>query len=508
MINEERYSREELELLADARNSTELFGRLFMPHHFPRVFTGVHREIFRVLDDDSIKRAVIVAPRGIGKTTLISNTYPLKRMLYRDSRFIIMMGASADTAMEQTENMKAELASNDRIRAVFGKAVSDNVSKEEWNVWFHDDPVGAKVLPRGAGQKVRGRKYRQYRPDLILVDDLENDKNIKSELMREDVKRWFFSSLLNLTDVYGDTGRIIVVGTIMHQDSLLSNLLDLPDWHKVVLSLADDNMKSNIPEWYSDEQVIELRESLRRANELDKFYMEFMSTVTSGEDGLFRASYFTYYDEEELRGRLLETVVLADPARTTGARSADSAIMAVTLDSERDRLYVRDVFAGKISPDECIRAMLDMADTYNASVLAPEVTGLEEFFLYPLREEMLKRYKRPRYEILPLKPIRSKEDRARALVPWYKRGAVSHRKEACVGLEKALLSYPRCARWDVLDCLSNMISAMDEGDRFIGFGGVDSSNGDVTKDELAALAALEKDDEKLYDLGDSWKRIR
>jgi len=496
-----------MEVLADARNSTELFGMLFMPHHFSRPFTGVHREIFRILDDDSIKRAVIVAPRAIGKTTLISNTYPLKRMLYRDSRFIIMMGASADTAMEQTENMKAELGTNERIRAVFGKVVSDSVSKEEWNVWFTDDQVGAKVLPRGAGQKVRGRKYRQYRPDLILVDDLENDKNIKSELMREDVKKWFFSSLMNLTDVYGDTGRIIVVGTIMHQDSLLSNLLELPDWEKIVLSLADDNMHSNIPEWYSDDQVIELRESLRRAGELDKFYMEFMSTVTSGEDGLFRASYFTYYEEEELKGRGgLETVVLADPARTTGTRSADSAIMAVTLDGERDRLYVRDIYAGKLSPDECIKAMLDMADAYGASVLAPEVTGLEEFFLYPLREAMLNRYKRPAYEVLPLKPIKSKEDRARALVPWYRRGAVAHRKEACVGLEKALLSFPRCARWDVLDCLANMISAMEEGDRFIGFGGADSFDGNVTKGELAALASLEKDTGP--ELGESWKRIR
>ena len=194
---------EVLEYLAEIKNSTRKFSEDFLSHYWTRPFTKLHDEIFRVLDDDNIKRALILAPRGIGKTSIATLAFPLKKMLFRDSRYIISLGASADTAMEQTENLKAEIRNNEKIKEVFGNLSKAQMSKEEWHLSFHDDPVGSKILPRGAGQKVRGRRHQQYRPDLVIVDDLEDDKSAKSDMQRNDIKSWFFASLSNITDVYG-----------------------------------------------------------------------------------------------------------------------------------------------------------------------------------------------------------------------------------------------------------------------------------------------------------------
>jgi len=494
-----------LDHLAKCRNSTKMFASTFFPDRFFRTFTAMHDAFFKVLDDDSIKKAVIIAPRGIGKTTLLSEIYPLKRILYRDSHYIISVGASEGTATEQTENVKKELQSNDLIRAVFGDFSSSRLAKEEWVIKFSDgDEV--KVMPRGAGQAVRGRRFKQYRPDILIVDDLENDKHMRSEIQRADKKAWFFSSLMNIVDVYSDDWRIIVVGTILHEDSLLSNLMELDDWYKVVLPIADENLHSNIPEWRSDKWIQELRESYIAAGQPEQFYMEFMCTVLAGETATFKKEYFKYYDEMMVeKSPFLETIIMSDPARTTNTLSCDTAIMAISIDTRNDALYVRDLEVGKMSPDEHNEKVLSMADKYKAKLLAPEVTGLENYIIYPLKEAMLQRYGgRKFYQIANdgkgIKPIKSKEDRAKALIPWFKRGAVYFNKAVTSSLEQALLSFPRCKRWDALDCLSNVIDVLDEGYRFLGLKQEESLE-DIEK-EFAKLSI-----DCYEDLGDSWKRI-
>ncbi len=489
-----------IDVLAACRNSTKLFAQTFFPERFPRPFTKLHDEIFRVLDDDSIKQAVVVAPRGIGKTTLISEIYPLKRILFRDSHYIISLGASEATATEQTENIKLEIQNNDLVRSTFGDFSETRLSKEEWILKFDDGDM-VKVMPRGAGQAVRGRRFGRYRPQLVLVDDLENDKHMKSELQRTEKKQWFFSSLKNIVDIYGSDWRIIVVGTIMHEDSLLANLLELPDWHKVIIPIADENMHSNIPEWNNDEWILNLKKTYMDAGEVDKFYMEFMCTVIAGEHASFQKEFFKYYEEEEINQKpWLETVIMGDPARSTKERSNDSALMAISIDGRNDCLYIRDTAVGRYEPEEFYVKMLEMADRYNAVVLAPETTGLNNYATYMLKEAMIRRYKgRVPYPIANngegLKPIKSKPDRARALISWYKRGAIRHNPAVCSSLEASLLSYPRCKLWDLIDCLSNAIDVMDEGDRFLGIGkgnfDVDEMEDEFRKLELDAEPPLD-----------------
>jgi hypothetical protein len=74
--------------------------------------------------------------------------------------------------------MKSEIITNDKIISVFGDLSRGRMGKEEWILNFENGDA-SKVMPRGAGQAVRGRRFLHYRPDLILVDDLENDKNIQ-----------------------------------------------------------------------------------------------------------------------------------------------------------------------------------------------------------------------------------------------------------------------------------------------------------------------------------------
>lgn len=77
----------------------------------------------------------------------------------------------------------------------------------------------------GSGKKVRGRRHRNWRPDLIVLDDIENDENVNTPEQRRKLKNWFDKAVSKAGDTYTD---IMYIGTILHYDSLLNNVLQNP----------------------------------------------------------------------------------------------------------------------------------------------------------------------------------------------------------------------------------------------------------------------------------------
>ena len=116
----ENITKEHIEHLARCKISTRHFAQTFFPQRFYRPFTNLHKKIFDVLDDDSIKRAVIVAPRGIGKTSCVQLAYAGRLVLFNHSNYIVPVSCSATQSIAQTESLKRELQSNIMIKKLFG----------------------------------------------------------------------------------------------------------------------------------------------------------------------------------------------------------------------------------------------------------------------------------------------------------------------------------------------------------------------------------------------------
>ena len=89
------------ELMAQCYISTKVTAKILFPDRFYLPFSTMHDEIFRVLDDDAIQRAVILAPRGFGKTSTINLAYPAKKILFQDKRFIVPISNTATQAEMQ-----------------------------------------------------------------------------------------------------------------------------------------------------------------------------------------------------------------------------------------------------------------------------------------------------------------------------------------------------------------------------------------------------------------------
>jgi hypothetical protein len=229
-------SEELQDLLARCYASTKFSAKMLFPERFNLPFSPLHDKIFEAIDGPW-QKVVIIAPRGFGKTTIDNIAFPARNILFRQRRFIVPISSTATQSVMQSENLKRELMTNQLVMKLFGSVRStlyDNqFSKEMWIAQLEDDPIGTCILPRGAGQQVRGILFSRFRPDLIIVDDLEDKESVQNEELRNKLKRWFFSDVMNSIDRASKNWKVVVIGTLLHEDSLLSNLMEDPTWHHV-----------------------------------------------------------------------------------------------------------------------------------------------------------------------------------------------------------------------------------------------------------------------------------
>jgi len=455
-------------------NSIGVYGKTFSPEAFNTEYSELHYKMHKLLDDRSLQRIAIAAPRGLGKTTTIRALVE-RSILFRDYEFILYVSNGEKVATMQTENIKRSLKTNTYIRKIFGDIqISDNIeeidesfSKSSWVAYGN-----TLVMPRGAGQQVRGLIYNIYRPQLIIVDDLEKKEELDNPTNRDNTKEWFFSDLLKCVDSYSNKWRVIYIDTLKHHDSLLQTLLDASEWKSVRLDICDDNYNSKVPALKSTEELLAEVESHRTKGLLHVFYMEYRNMPIANEDKGFREEFFKYFDFQEIDRKRYEWVIIVDPAKTANMKSADSAIVGIGVDYEKSDIVIAEIISDKMYPDELYEEMFAMRRRLNAHVVGIEVTGLEEFIKQPILNEMLKRGPLDTFEPIWLKARMGTADekgklaRIGSLVPYYRLGYIRHNKSNCAKLESQLLAFPKSALLDVADATAYIIELLELGERY------------------------------------------
>lgn len=189
----------------------------------PKPTPEFHKELWELVCDPH-PWVAIAAPRGHAKSTAITHSYTLASVLFRKARYVIIISDTEEQAIQFLGDIKLELIENEDLINLFGvkRIIKDT---EKVIIVQFDDGSHFRIDAKGSEQKIRGRKWRGMRPDLIIGDDLENDEIVLNEERRDKFRRWFYNALL---PAGGDDCKIRIVGTILHMDSLLERLM--PPW--------------------------------------------------------------------------------------------------------------------------------------------------------------------------------------------------------------------------------------------------------------------------------------
>lgn len=165
-------------------------------------------------------KAVFKWPRGHAKSTHFDIFLPLW-LMFQSKRLInvmVVVGKSEESAIGLLSDIQAELEFNQRIIADFGeqKAVGN------WQEGQFVTQSDVAFFARGRGQSPRGLRYKEARPDYIVIDDLDDDELCRNEKRVKDLTDWVKEALFGALDV--GRGRFIMVGNLISKNSVLANI--------------------------------------------------------------------------------------------------------------------------------------------------------------------------------------------------------------------------------------------------------------------------------------------
>lgn len=217
--------------MALAFESVEAFCYLYLPAYFTKPPSLMHRETFTRMESvaaaEGVTRDAMAAPRDSGKSTFTTFGAPLWLTATRGDRFPfqVILGDTHEQAREWVENIGIEIDGNDALREDFGLVRGEVWSKHQIVIHTPRGPV--KIVGLGKRGKIRGRRFLQYRPSIIIADDLDNDKNASSrELCLQD-NSWWQKAVMNAGD---ERTHYWLQGTILNDETILAQKLKNPGW--------------------------------------------------------------------------------------------------------------------------------------------------------------------------------------------------------------------------------------------------------------------------------------
>ncbi len=280
---------------AVTRESHIWFFLFYLAHYIKYAMANLHRELFSITENMDILRAVVVAFRGSGKSTLITLSYVLWAIMGKEQRkFILLVGRTQEQARQMLKNIRSELENNHLLRHDLGPFRQE---EDEWrNMSLVISNYNARIMAVSVDQSVRGLRHKEHRPDLIICDDIEDLDSVQTRDSRNKTRNWVVSELLPA----GDIGtRFFLVGNYLHDDSLTQRMKEQMekgnDKYAVYRSfpLLDEEGNCLWEEKYPDAAAIEAERA--RVGDESAWYREYLLRILSDTERVIHPEWIQYY---------------------------------------------------------------------------------------------------------------------------------------------------------------------------------------------------------------------
>ncbi len=280
------------------------FGLHYFPRYTARPPAQVHKdlcaELERILASTDTERFACAAPRGIAKSTWVSLIFTLFCAVHTRKRFVVLFLKNFSLASTLISDLKHELEHNDRLAADFPWACGRGP------VWKRDEIItnsGVKILGVASGSPIRGRKHREHRPDLLILDDIEDDQHVRSLDQRNKLSHWLNNAVLKAKGVDAKAD-FVAIGTLLHHDSLLARLLDptrSPGWRgrkfkSVIRWSTRRDLWDQWTAFYTDWH----RSDVERLSQAERYFQLHRDEMLAGTEVIW-AEVESYYDLMKLR---------------------------------------------------------------------------------------------------------------------------------------------------------------------------------------------------------------
>lgn len=329
-------------------------------------------------------------------------------------------------------------------------------------------------------------RHLNDRPDLFILDDLEDDENTNTKELRQKNLSWFRSELM---EAMGFDGMCVYLGTIVHYDSLLNHVLtkrkdfksqkfpailnwssrdDLWDEWRRLYNEDDPNAKENSDRFYEENkdemsgetevlwpEMYDYKYFMEKQEEIGPaaFNREFLGNPIDEETQVFKTEDFVYYLESDIEYKPMEYYAAADFAMGKD-RGDYSALVTIGKNKETGICYVVDTYIERVHPDEFLKEIVRKTLQYQYTALSVESQQAQEWFADKLAEELRTHGYPSHTRLHKTKQKMRKELRIESLLPDIQSGRIRFQRHHRLLLEMLEL-YPGHNHDDGPDALSD-----------------------------------------------------
>jgi len=202
------------------KESFSWFFATYFTHYITCPTAEFQKAIMDLLQKDELLKVAITAFRGSAKSTIATLAFPIWAMVGKPSKkYALLVSQTQELSKQILTNIKQELSSNELLMRDFGPFTE---VADEWRAnSFVIPQYNSRISAISQSESIRGLRHRQYRPDLVIIDDVEDLESVKTKDGRDKLWNWFTGEAMPI----GDVGtKIVVVGNLLHEDSLMMRL--------------------------------------------------------------------------------------------------------------------------------------------------------------------------------------------------------------------------------------------------------------------------------------------
>lgn len=456
-----------------------------------------HIELCSKLDElgeTPTKKIAWSCPRGHGKSAYLSNIFPVHQVIFKKRHYILIVSETERMSQRFVEWVADQLKFNEKLRSDYGEVLSPNkMSNESDNIEGFITHTSIKVQSASMGKQLRGARNGAYRPDLVILDDLESAKNTNTKELRDKNLHWFNSVIVPIGDITRTS--YIYMGTLVHSSGLLPEVLKRSDYDGKIYSAIVS--EPDHPEmWEHLENMLKDVDNPNRLDEAKEYYAqnkemmdsgvktlwserftyfelmtikvnvgsrafasEYLNKPSDDETCIFKPDYFIYYDDKDLwdgnRKIHLDVYGFWDIAIGKNSRSDYNAITIIGRDNRTGVIYVLDTFAEKIPMHKALQVAMDMIIKWRPRIFGVE-TVQAQYDMYRQLREMLMKSGIYNTRLLAFNPKGKKEDRIEQLEPLVEGGYLRFKKSQRMLIEQ-LNMFPNADYDDLCDALASTV---------------------------------------------------
>lgn len=365
--------------------------------------------------------------RESAKGQYVLRSFPLHRLVFpiRSESYIVLVKANQKLAENKLLELEDEYSTNplinancEDIKVKSGKVFSVDVKDH------NGDIINVRIEAYGKGAAIRGLSNLDRRPNIVIIDDPQDQEDSQSETIMANDWNWFLSDIKFLAKVC----RIFLIGNNMGEKCIVEMVRK---YHKELgfnFRRVPVMNKHNVPSWparNTTQEILKERESYRAVGKLDIWLREKMCLSTDEETKVFKKAWRKYYaagNKHNIAGDSSVYITL-DPA-SSKEKTACYRAFIVNAVSPENLWYLLDVPFGFWDSVQLIDKLFEIVEKYRPIQVGIE-KGLYQQVIEPfIDKEMIRR--NIYFEVVPLEHAKegSKLERIKMLAPRFKTGTI------------------------------------------------------------------------------------